>query len=411
MTRVNFFVLLVFLVCACPAWAQEPVHQHVDTAQPANSTWVWTTDANVFFGFNYQDRRYSDFAAWESQNWFMATAEHPVGRGRLVVAGMLSLEPLTIGRYVYLVGGPRFRPGGSPQLFQTGESYQRIPLVDFQHPHDLIATLGATYRIPGERVTWAFGVDAVGTPTLGPVPFMHRESARNNPQVPLTHHQLDSTHSTPGVVRLGVEVSGWTLETSAFRGEEPDEQRYDIDPPRLDSWAGRVGWRHGPWQAQFSGGSLHAPEWFEPYDQTRLTASIAFNQPIASRPFAATLAWGETREYTPSRGILDGYLLEWDLRATRSLSTYGRTEIAKKEIFGHGFHPRGVGHPHIVSNITAVTVGAVHDLSFFRWGRFGIGGDVTVYGMSPELEGPFGGSKSFHAFLRWRAPGSAAHIH
>ena len=110
------------------------------------------------------------------------------------------------------------------------------------------------------------GADLVGSPTLGPTAFMHRASARNNPQAPLSHHFLDSTHITTGVLRAGVEVGSFTFENSVFRGEEPDEDRLDIDQPRLDSWAGRVSWRRGPWQAQFSGGRLHEPEWFEPYD-------------------------------------------------------------------------------------------------------------------------------------------------
>ena len=100
---------------------------------------------------------------------------------------------------------------------------------------------------------------------------MHRESARDNPQVPLTHHDMDSTHITEGVLRAGVETGPMTFEASVFRGEEPDQDdnRYNIETPALDSWAARVSWHRGPWQAQFSGGHLHKPEWFEPYETTR----------------------------------------------------------------------------------------------------------------------------------------------
>ena len=77
---------------------------------------------------------------------------------------------------------------------------------------------------------------------------------------------MDSTHITPGVLRAGVETGAMTFEASAFRGEEPDQDdnRYNIERPKIDSWAARVGWHRGPWQAQFSGGRLHEPEWFEP---------------------------------------------------------------------------------------------------------------------------------------------------
>jgi hypothetical protein len=327
---------------------------------------------------------------------------------------MLSLEPFTLGRYVSVVGGPRFRAGGSPQLFQTGESFQRFPLIDYQHPHDLVMGLGATYLMSLSRVTYIIGADLVGSPTLGPIPFMHRESGRNNPQVPLSHHNLDSTHSTAGVVRTGLAVSGWTVEASAFRGEEPDENRSDIDHPRLDSWAARVMWKRGPWHAQFSGGRLHQPEWFTPYDQNRLTASVAFTGSVASRPVAATVAWGQTWEYTPNRAVSDALLIEWDLRVTDSLATYGRSEFATKELFRH-IHVPDDPHPPFFSDIGAATFGAVQDLSFWRLnrlGRVGIGADLTLYRMSAELTDAYGGSKSFHVFLRWR-PGSdpLQHVH
>jgi hypothetical protein len=410
LTRGFAVLCLSLLAGRAVAQDQPPEHQHqgMSTADPA---WTWTGDANAFVGFNYQQRLFADFSAWESQNWFMGSGERPLGRGRLTVQGMLSLEPFTIGKLVY-GGGQSVTAGGSPQLFQTGESYQGTPLVNYQHPHDLIMGLGATYRLERPRLTYVVGADLVGSPTLGPIAFMHRDSARDNPQVPLTHHFLDSTHITTGVLRGGVEAGGFTFEASVFRGEEPNENRVNIDRPRLDSWAARVGWKRGPWAAQMSGGRLHEPEWFEPYDVTRLTASIGFTGSIGSRPAAATLAWGENREFTPFRGVSDAYLLEADLRASARTTLYGRAERARKEIFGLGYHPKGFGHPHIFSDIDAFTIGAIRDLPFERFGRIGGGADITVYRMSPDMDVYFSGSRSFHVFVRWRphAP-STAHVH
>jgi hypothetical protein len=404
---------LLISVIASPVAAQD--HDHAATA-PAAAGWTTTTDANVLFGFNYQLRRYFDFAAWESQNWLMAMAEHPAGRGRVTLQTMVSLEPLTVGRFVYRVDdGERFRPGGSPQLFQTGETFAQLPLANYQHPHDLIMGLGATYERPQGRLTYTFGAHLVGSPTLGPIPFMHRESARNNPQVPLAHHLLDSTHSTAGVLSAGVKVGSWRFESSAFRGAEPDEQRYDIDSPRLDSWAARAVWQRGGWEAQFSGGNLHEPEWYAPWDQKRLTASLGYRGTLMSRPAAITLAAGQTREYTPIKVVSAGALLEWDVLATRRLTTFGRVEAVRKEVLGLHVHPRGQLHPHYLSDIGAFTFGVVQDLPFIaveRYGRWGIGGDVTGYLMSTDLQPIYGGSSSFHVFLRWRPAGAAiAHSH
>ena len=431
-------IRLLVLVClfASPVAAQESPteHQHPDskpveeqpTDQPhaehqhATTTaraWTLTTDANVFFGFNYQDRRYFDFAAWESQNWFMGTARRPHGQGQLTLHGMLSLEPMTIGHYVYRVDdGTRVVAGGSPQLFQTGESFKGLPLSEVQHPHDLFMGIGAIYEWRQGRVTYVGGADLVGSPTLGPEVFMHRESARDNPQVPLSHHLLDSTHSTPGVVRGGLRISEWTVEGSVFRGEEPDEERYDIDAPRLDSWAARVGWTKGGWRAQVSGGHLHEPEWFAPYDQTRLTGSMEYGGALWSRPITVTGAYGQVLEYSSNRPLSRGGLLEWDLRATPTFTTYGRAELVRKEVIGLHVHtPDMPPHPTYLSSVGALTFGAVKDLRMLgldRVGRFGIGGDVTLYDMSVDLAPIYGGSTSFHVFVRWRpSVAPSPHVH
>jgi hypothetical protein len=392
----------------------------IGSAQEVRSSlWNWTADGNAFIGFNYQVRRFADFNAWESQNWIMGTGERAAGNGRLGIHTMVSFEPFTVGKLVY-GGGQRVDIAGSPQLFQTGESYlvrngtafDRVPLVNYQHPHDLVMGLGMTYRWIRSEATYIVGADLVGAPTLGPTAFMHRESSRNNPQAPITHHHMDSTHISTGVVRAGLEAGAFTIEGSAFRGAEQDERRTNIERPALDSWAGRLSWRRGPWSAQFSGGLIHEPEWFEPYDHVRWTASIAFNGDVGSRRLAATLGWGQNRAKVVQNGVSDGFLLEWNLRATSALALYGRAEIAVKQLLGLGFHPRGFEHPHAYSHIDALTLGAVRDVMTTRWSRIGVGADATVYHMSPDIVDYFGGSRSFHIFLRWRPEViSRSHVH
>jgi len=224
----SLFVVLAMLG-APPVLAQ---HEHHMDDKPSPD-WMWMTDANVFFGYNNQQRKYTDFSAWESQNWFMLDGHRSLGPGTLTLSGMISLEPFT------------FHKIGSPQVLQTGETYQGLPLVDYQHPHDLVMGLGARYAAIREGVGCHFEAALVGSPALGPTPFMHRDSGRDNPQAPLIHHYTDSTHITPGVLTAGLDLHGAVLEASWFRGEEPDEHRLDIDRPKLDSWSARAGWRRG----------------------------------------------------------------------------------------------------------------------------------------------------------------------
>jgi hypothetical protein len=411
--QVSVFVLAGSLLGATMTRAQEdsqpPEHHHAETtgsdpqlgSDPARdpAKWSWSTDANVIFGYNYQERLFADFWAWESQNWMMLSGERPIGGGRLTLMGMFSLEPFTMAAI------------GSPQVFQTGESYQRSPLINYQHPHDLFMALGAAYRFQTGPLAYTLAADVVGAPALGPTPFMHRESARDNPSVPLTHHYMDSTHITAGVLTAGVAAGPVMIETSTFRGEEPDEDRLNIDRPRLDSWSVRGSWRSGPWSAQVSGGRLHQPEWFEPVDVIRLTASVAFEGTVASRPLAATAAWGRNRDV--GLFALDGYLAEWDLRLSPANTVYGRGESMLKEIFGLGVHPAGLlNHPRNFSQIDALTIGYVRDIPTISWSRLGIGADLTVYRTSHDLVEYYGSPKSYHLFLRWRPTKTApAHIH
>ena len=163
---------------------------------------------------------------------------------------------------------------------------------------------------------------------------MHRPSALENPSVPLAHHQTDATHITPGVLRAGVSRNGIGVEGSWFRGEEPDENRLDLDLGALDSWALRGTWKRGPWQAQVSGGHLNSPEWVEPlFDVTRLTASVGYTS--ADGRLASMLLWGQNREV---HGVLDAFVLETTARLReRDTGTCGRSRREE--------HPRGERPP------------------------------------------------------------------
>jgi hypothetical protein len=346
-------------------------------------------DANVFFGYNYQEREFRDQSAWESQNWFMLHATRPLGAGDLRLETMFSLEPLTMQAI------------GSPQLFQTGESYQGGPLIDRQHPHDLFMELGGSYRTRQNPVGVVLAAYLVGPAALGPTPFMHRESARDNPQAPLTHHQTDSTHITPGVLTAGVEFGHASVLASWFRGQEPDDHRLDIERPWLDSWSVQGKWEQGPWLAQVSGGVLHRPSFFEPYDIPRITASIEFNGAVATHPLALTIAWGKNREI---HGPLDGYLLEWDTPVESRGHFYGRAEATAKDILDLGFpDPPGFISFHRISHVAAATAGYVYDFLDSRWGRLGLGADATFYHVPENMIDYYGRSPhSYHAFVRYR---------
>jgi hypothetical protein len=272
-------------------------------------------------------------------------------------------------------------------------------LIDYQHPHDLFMDLGVTWTRAFSRGRLFLEAAPVGSPAIGPTPFMHRPSAAENPSAPLGHHQMDATHITHGVVTGGFGHRALTLEGSWFLGAEPDENRKDIELGALDSYAGRLSWRRRAWDAQFSAAHLKTPEYIEPFfDVTRLTASIGYTR--ADGRAAALLSWGQNREV---HGIMDAYLFEGTFRVRARHSWYTRAELATKDILSPGGrHPPGFVHFHPLSRVGALTGGYVFDLVDSRAGQYGIGADVTVYHVPANLRDNYGSPASFHVFLRYR---------
>ncbi len=353
-------------------------------AQTPTETWRWTFNGNVFAGVNHQNRKFRDFTEFEAQNWAMGMGERTLGPGRLTVDTMVSLEPFTLKEI------------GSAQVFQTGETFNNAPLIDYQHPHDLFMTLDVAYARPVGMWTLRTSAAAVGQPALGPPPFMHRPSAAENPQSPLAHHHLDSTHVTPGILTVGLFRQGYGIETSWFHGREPDEDRTDIDFGPLDSWSVRGSWTRGPWSAQLSGARVNEPEPLNPGDMTRIMASIAHTHTGAIST-AVMAAWGHNRE---SHGTSNGVVLESNMSWLERNHLYSRIELVGKALpHTHG----GSSQPsHTLMNIGAFTAGYTRDLLTGSFGRIGIGGDATMYYVPRDLQESYGAPLSFHLFLRYR---------
>jgi hypothetical protein len=374
-----------------PAAASAQAQQHPPAASPA---WSWMGDGTLFVTFNHQgsDRGETQL---RSQNWLMAMGSRPVGTGLLSVTGMFSVEPWTVGERGY------------SELFQTGEAYNRLENVDRQHPHDLLSQLAVAWRVPlgtGSALTISGG--PIGEATLGPVAFMHRRSASENPTAPLAHHTLDSTHISQGVVAAAVDAGPWTVEGSAFHGREPDQKRFGITVGALDSWATRLWFRpSSSWNTQVSYGRLHQPEELVPGDIKRTTASVSWTRERAASTWSVTSAIGHNkRRYSD----LTAFLVEGAARRGRT-SAYGRVELLNIET-EHLLFPSVVHTPHpgeLIDRLNAYTAGAVRDVAATRFFELGIGGDVTFYNVPSRLQ-PYYGTHpvSVHVFAHLRPRGS-----
>lgn len=372
--------------------------------------WMIMAHGNLIAGFNHQGGPRGVNKA-ESENWFMLMAERQAGPGRLMLRGMFSAETWTTPRR------------GFPELFQTGETFKGRPIIDAQHPHDLFMEIAAAYNIQlSEHVALNFYGGPVAEPALGPVAFMHRMSAAENPAAPLGHHWQDSTHISHGVITAGVTAWRFRIESSLFRGAEPDENRKDIEMGKLDSWSGRISFTPAEnWALQFSYGHLVHPEAIEPGNVKRITASVAYNRSWRDGNWANSLIWGRNHEL---HGNSNAYLLESTVNFLDKNYFYTRMELVDKQglleenIFGRPgldvFHPIGNGLElgnrfDQFFRVGAFTFGGVRDILAESKLRVGIGADVTFYHVPDGLKPIYGSSPtSFHVFLRIR-PGKMHH--
>lgn len=364
------------------------------------ASWHIMQDAVAFFTWNHQggDRGGTDFGV---QNWWMGMAERRAGAGKIRFNLMLSLDPASLGN------------DGYRHIFQIGETLDGFPLIDRQHPHDFLMQAAVIWERPLPRgYTLLLAGAPVGEPALGPVAFMHRSSAFENPSAPLAHHTFDSTHIAMGVITGGLRKDRWHAEGSIFHGREPDEQRWDLmDPGPLDSWSVRGWYRpNDEWTTQVSHGFLNEPESLEPGDLRRTTASASWLRRNGSRWSAATFAYGRNDKQGKT---YHAALAEATLVFGRT-TVYGRLEAVDVEtdVLRFGTHSFVGGRKaHVaddlgrIDTVGALTLGGVRTfLRLANW-DFGAGGDVTFYSVPGVLRPTHGDSPvSFHAFFRIRPP-------
>jgi hypothetical protein len=369
-----------------------PMHMY----HKQSGDWLLMFHYNLVAGMNRQGGPRGVTKA-ESANWFMPMAFHKLGKGTVQLRGMFSAEPFT------------FPPGGSPLLFQTGETYKGQPLIDRQHPHDLFMELSAQYTLPlGERGTWFTYFGYPGEPALGPVAFMHRMSASENPSATLAHHLQDSTHITFGVLTTGFSYRWLKLEGSIFNGREPDENRYNFDAHKWNSRSARL-WimPNSNWTMQVSHGFLRSPENQEPdVDIRRTTASVQYNRPLTRGNWASAIVWGRNHASSPGEvHNLNGYTFESTVNFLDKNNLYTRLELVDKDDLLRSADQAllGITQDHPSFRIGAYTFGGSRDLWDTDKVSFAVGSDLTFYSKPPILDQIYGSNPvSWKLFFRIR---------
>ena len=342
----------------------------------------------------------SSEAQVSSVNWGMLMARRPLGAGRFGVRGMLSLEPLTVPGCGYL------------NLLASGEVCEGDTIHDRQHPHDFLMELAAEYERPlNASVTWQLYGGLAGEPALGPVAFPHRFSAMPMPTAPITHHWLDSTHITYGVITTGVFGKRWKAEASVFNGREPDEDRWNLDLGALDSFSGRVSFAPTPQlMMQVSAGRLEEAEegpGEHPVraDVARATASATYHRTFRDRVWATTAAWGfnseeELEPTGPFKARTNAFLLESSIIVRDLDNWFVRGEITQKP--AHDLHAHE--YPPTIFVIAKTQAGYSRSLKPWKSVVPSVGGSFSLNFLPEALEVQYDGRvrTGFTIFLNLR---------
>lgn len=332
-----------------------------------------------------------------SANWGMLGAVHKVGRGSIMLRSMVSLDPATVTQRRY------------PLLFQTGETAYGKPIVDGQHPHELLMEISAQFAHPiGEKGMLNLYYAPVGDAALGPVAFPHRASAMELPQATLAHHWQDSTHIANNLVTAGLSWSKVRIEASGFRGKEPNENRWNIDMGAMDSWATRLSiFPTKNWSAQISGGHLTRPEQSHLDDVDRITASVHHVLPRSNGNYWATsFIWARNFK-TIAQQATQAITAESVVPIGRKNFITGRFEWSQRdELFDYDHdlaHEIEDSTGKHAFNVSAVTLGYTRDVALVKNLQTGIGANVTAYAIDAALK-PYYGDRPWGVsmFVRFR---------
>jgi YHS domain-containing protein len=337
--------------------------------------WMLMGHENVFLQYLHDAGARGDDQAG-SVNWVMGMAQRNAGSGHVGFRGMFSLEPWTI------------RGCGYPDLLASGEQCRGETIHDRQHPHDLPMEVSAEYDAPiAGNVRWQVYGGPAAEPALGPAAYPHRVSAMANPLAPISHHWLDSTHITYGVVTGGVYATRWKVESSAFNGREPDDRRRDFDFGALDSISGRIWFLPASsWALQVSGGRLKEAEAGElggpRVDVRKMTATALYHRVHDTNVWASTFGWGRNAEGGHATNAL---LIETSLAFEDRDTWFGRAEIAGKTP-----HDLDVTSAAATLMVTKLQGGYTRYLPAGRGFRAGLGAELSVGFVPKELKPTYG---------------------
>ena len=192
------------------------------------------------------------------------------------------------------------------------------------------------------------------------------------------------------------------LDGSSFTGREPNENRYDFDLPRFDSYSGRIALNpNAYWSFQVSEGFAKSPEETKlDEDVYRTTASVVYSTPLRKSNFVNVTALGGLNH---SHADEQAALLEAVL-VVKHLSVYGRYEYVQKSGEELDLDPNFYELKDLFP-VNAITLGVGFDIIQSKATRVAIGAQGSYFSADSRLNSLYGQNpSSAEVFIRLYPP-------
>jgi hypothetical protein len=273
---------------------------------------------------------------------------------------------------------------GYPELLQIGEEQSDgQPYVDAQHPHTspiMGLTLSDTVSLASSRTLKLFFAPR-GESTDGPIAFMHRDSARDDPDAPLGHHVgQDVGHISSTVLGAQLDLGQMILEASAFNGTEPNPTVVDLPLGSINSEALRVTYALSAEHrvmASVANVEQTDPQYPGTSSATRRSAALYDHFALTDLGLLDhTLVVGSITRH-PTDSSLTSFLDEAVLQRGSS-AVWGRIEVLQRLASELEIPTSPAPAGSVKHWVSAVTLGYTHWSSPYRNLQLGLGTSLTL---------------------------------
>src|SRR5262249_14308995 len=191
----------------------------------------------------------------------------------------------------------------------------------------------------------------------------------------------------------------------------PDENRWDLDQGKIDSYAGRIAWRPGSFDFQVSACRREEPEATEEGDQTRQTASVAWEHTLPHGSIAVLGASG--RNLLPDDTVEWGHLAEATWNLYEKHFVYGRVEQVDRDLYeltNKTQRPEGVDAKR--THVESLVLGYAYSIPLLHEAQTAAGAALGFYHFDDRLDDVYGSSPvSLWVYLRFRFGSPGGHHH